>query len=159
MRFTFAGALALAVLALAAVPAVPKEGVVLYVSEMAVAKNARNKEAAFAYLQFALGSNEGQVTMLREMGLVPALLSAVEDPYVKEPSEFWGGQAVWQDILATLPDIRPSRGTPFFGDADGIFKTAQTGLLNGDYESAQAALDDAASQIESVTGLPVAAAQ
>jgi lactose/L-arabinose transport system substrate-binding protein len=32
----------------------------------------------------------------------------------------------------------------------------QTGYLNGEYESAQAALDDAAAQIELVTGLPIA---
>ena len=46
--------------------------------------------------------------------------------------------------------------TPFFGDADGVLRTVQTGYLNGDYDTAQAALDDAAQQIELVTGLPVA---
>ncbi len=128
-------------------------------SALAITSSSDAQEAAFAYLQYALGSNEGQVTMLREMGLVPSLLTAVEDPYVQEASEFWGGQAVWQDILATLPNINPSRGTPFFGDADAILRTVQTGYLNGEFETAQAALDEAASQIESVTGLPVAAAQ
>lgn len=128
-------------------------------SALAITSASDAPEAAFAYLQYALGSNEGQVTMLREFGLVPSLLSAVEDPYVQEPSEFWGGQPVWQDVLATLDQINPSRGTPFFADADAILRTVQTGFLNGDYESAQAALDDAASQIEVVTGLPVAGAQ
>ena len=126
-------------------------------SALAITSSSDNQEAAFAYLQYALGSNEGQVTMLREFGLVPSLLTAVEDPFVQETSEFWGGQAVWQDILATLPNINPSRGTPFFGDADAVMRTVQTGFLNGDYESAQAALDDAASQIEAATGMPVAA--
>ncbi|TNC73469.1 ABC transporter substrate-binding protein [Rubellimicrobium roseum] len=128
-------------------------------SALAITSASDAPEAAFAYLQYALGSSEGQVTMLREFGLVPSLLTAVEDPYVQEASDFWGGQAVWQDVLATLPNINPSRGTPFFGDADAILRTVQTGFLNGEYESAQAALDDAASQIEAVTGLPVAAAQ
>jgi lactose/L-arabinose transport system substrate-binding protein len=94
--------------------------------------------------------------MLKEYGLVPSLLTAVDDPYVAEPAAFWGGQPVWADILATLPAISPSRGTPFFGDADGIMRTVQSGYLNGEYDSAQAALDDAASQIELVTGLPIA---
>ncbi len=125
-------------------------------SALAIPNASENKEAAFAFLQYALGTNEGQVTMLKEYGLVPSLLTAVEDPYVAEPAAFWGGQAVWQDILATLPKINPSRGTPFFGDADAVVRTVQTGYLNGDYESAQAALDDAASQIELVTGLPIA---
>ncbi len=125
-------------------------------SALAIPNASENKEAAFAFLQYALGTNEGQVTMLKEYGLVPSLLTAVEDPYVAEPAAFWGGQAVWQDILATLPKVNPSRGTPFFGDADAVVRTVQTGYLNGDYESAQAALDDAASQIELVTGLPIA---
>ena len=125
-------------------------------SALAIASSSDNKEAAFAFLQYALGTNEGQVTMLKEYGLVPSLLTAVEDPYVAEPAAFWGGQAVWTDILATLPNVNPARGTPFFGDADAIVRTVQSGYLNGDYESAQAALDDAASQIELVSGLPIA---
>ena len=125
-------------------------------SALAIPSSSDNQAAAFAFLQYALGTNDGQVTMLKEYGLVPSLLTAVEDPYVAEPLAFWGGQAVWQDVLATLPDVNPSRGTPFFGDADAVVRTVQSGYLNGGYDSAQAALDDAASQIELVTGLPVA---
>ena len=128
-------------------------------SALAITAASDAPDAAFAFLQYALGTNEGQVAMLKSSGLVPSLLTAVEDPYVNEPQEFWGGQPVWQDILATLPKINPSRGTPFFGDADAILRTVQTGFLSGEFETAQAALDEAASQIEGVTGLPVAAAQ
>ena len=60
-------------------------------------------------------------------------------------------------VLGTLDKIEPIRGTPFFGDADGIMKTVQSQYLNGGYDSAQAALDDAAKQIELATGLPIAA--
>lgn len=125
-------------------------------SALAIASSSDNKEAAFAFMQHALGTNEGQVTMLKEYGLVPSLLTAIDDPYAKEPSPFWGDQAVWQTILPTLPKISPSRGTAFFADADGVVRSVQTQYLNGGFESAQAALDDAASQIELVTGLPIA---
>ena len=125
-------------------------------SALAIPSSSDNQATAYAFLAYALGTNEGQVTMLKEYGLVPSLLTAVDDPYVAEPAAFWGGQAVWTDILATLPDVQPSRGTPFFSDADAILRTVQTAYLNGEYDSAQAALDDAASQIELVTGLPIA---
>jgi lactose/L-arabinose transport system substrate-binding protein len=125
-------------------------------SSLAIASSSDSKEAAFAFLKHALVTNEGQVKMLKEYGLVPSLLTAIEDPYVAEAQPFWGGQAVWQTILEPLPRVAPSRGTPFFGDADGIMRTVQTGYLSGSYDSAQAALDDAAHQIELVTGLPVA---
>ena len=87
---------------------------------------------------------------------MPSLLSALEDPFVQEPLPFWGGQQVWPLVLGTLDKISPIRGTPFFGDADNIVKTVQSQYLNGGYDSAQAALDDAAKQIELVTGLPLA---
>jgi lactose/L-arabinose transport system substrate-binding protein len=94
--------------------------------------------------------------MLREYGLVPSLLDALEDPFVQEPLPFWGDQKVWEVVLGTLDGISPNRGTPFFGDADTIVQTAQTRYLNGQFDSAQAALDDAAQQIALVTGLPLA---
>jgi lactose/L-arabinose transport system substrate-binding protein len=125
-------------------------------SSLAIPANSDNQEAAWAYVDYALGTNEGQVTMLREYGLVPSLLTALDDPFVQEPLGFWGEQQVWQVVLGTLDKIQPIRGTPFFGDADEIVQVVQTAYLNGDFDSAQAALDDAARQIALVTGLPVA---
>lgn len=125
-------------------------------SSLAITNQSQNKEAAWAYVNYALGTNDGQVTMLKEYGLVPSLISALEDPYVQEPLEFWGGQAVWVDILSTLPKIVPSRGTPFQADAESAFRAVQTRYLNGEYPDAKAALDDAANQIAGITGLPIA---
>jgi len=48
----------------------PKEGVVLYVSEMAMAKNARNKEQAYAYLN-ALLDPRPQMSFAEHMGYNP----------------------------------------------------------------------------------------
>lgn len=125
-------------------------------SSLAITGQSANKEAAWAYVNYALGTNDGQVTMLKEFGLVPSLISALDDPYVSEGQEYWGGQAVWTDILATLPQIVPSRGTPFGADAESIYRAVQTKYLNGEYADAKAALDDAANQIAGATGLPVA---
>ena len=125
-------------------------------SSLAISSASDNKEAAWAYVNYTLGTNEGQITMLREYGLVPSLISSLKDPYVQEGSDYWGGQAVWVTILSTLDKIEPARGTPFQGDAESIYRATQTRYLNGEYADAQAALDDAASQIASATGLPIA---
>lgn len=124
-------------------------------SALAIPAASENKDAAWAFVNYALGTNEGQVTMLREYGLVPSLLSALDAPYVQQEQPFWGGQKIWIDILGTLDKIEPSRGTPFFGDADQIVQDVQTQYLNGGFPDAKAALDSAAEQIELVTGLPV----
>lgn len=125
-------------------------------SALAITAGSANKEAAYAYLLHTLGTTEGQITMLREYGLVPSLLAALTDPYVEQPQEFWGGQQVWVDTLATLDDVVPSRGTPFYGDAVGVMSAVQVRYLNGGYPSAQDAVNDAARQISLATGLPVA---
>ena len=125
-------------------------------SALAITSATDNPEAAYAFVDFALTTNEGQITMLREQGLVPSLLTATDHPYTQESFEFWGGQPVWQTILATLDDVNPIRGTPFYADANSIIQTAQVDYLNGEYETAQEAFDEAARQIELVTGLPIA---
>lgn len=124
-------------------------------SSLAISASSENKEAAYAYVKYTLETNEGQVTMLKEYGLVPSLISALDDPYVSEGLPYWGGQAVWKTILGTLPKIHPSRGTPFQSDGHPIAIAVQTKYLAGEFADAQAALDDAANQIAAATGLPV----
>ncbi|QKD05567.1 ABC transporter substrate-binding protein [Mesorhizobium loti] len=124
-------------------------------SSLAITSASKNKDAAYEYLKYTLGTNEGQITMLKEFGLVPSLVSALNDPYVSQGLPYWGGQAVWKDILGTLPKVVPSRGTQFQSDAEIIVRAVQTKYLGGGYPDAKAALDDAAKQIAAATGLPV----
>ena len=80
---------------------------------------------------------------------MPSLLTALDDPYVS-------AAACWitvVDILSTLPKVNPSRGTPFFQDADKIMVAVQLKYLNGEYADAKAALDDAANQIAGATSM------
>ena len=126
-------------------------------SSLAITSASKNKEAAWAYIEYALATNEGQISMLKNRGLVPSLLASLDDPYVKEPQPYWGGQAIWSDILATMNKIPPYRGTQFYQEtrATIMIKTV-TDYLNGKFASAKDALDDAANQISVATGLPIA---
>ena len=82
-------------------------------SSLAITANSKNKEAAYAYVDYALGTTEGQVTMLKAFGLVPSLLAALQDPFVSTEQPYWAGQKVWVDILSTLPN-RTEPGYPLF---------------------------------------------
>jgi putative spermidine/putrescine transport system substrate-binding protein len=57
----------------------PKEGIVLYVSEMAMAKNARNKEQAYAWLD-ALLDPRAQTDFARHMGYAPTVDDVTLEP-------------------------------------------------------------------------------
>jgi putative spermidine/putrescine transport system substrate-binding protein len=59
--------------------AVPKEGVVLYISDSSIPKNARNKEAAYAYLNATLDPRP-QVAFAQTMGYAPTVQNAAVEP-------------------------------------------------------------------------------
>lgn len=59
--------------------ATPKEGVVLYMSTLSVAKNSRNKAAAFAYLDAALDPSP-QAKFAEMMGYAPTVDHVTLDP-------------------------------------------------------------------------------
>ncbi|ADI14847.1 ABC transporter substrate-binding protein [Truepera radiovictrix] len=126
-------------------------------SALAIPASSQNPEAAMAFIRYALATTEGQVSMLRNQGLVPSYLPALEDPYVQEPVPYWGDQPIWQDILATLGEIPQARGTQYFQEARQIVtNTLSQYLTQNAYEDAQAAMDDAAQQISAAVGLPIA---
>jgi lactose/L-arabinose transport system substrate-binding protein len=124
-------------------------------SSLAIASSSSNKAAAWAFVSYALGTDAGQISMMKYRGLIPSLLSTVDDPYVQEPQPYWGNQKVWADMLATLPKIPPYNPTAYFTDARGIMKVVLNDYLDGRYKSAKEALDAAAKQIADASGLPV----
>jgi lactose/L-arabinose transport system substrate-binding protein len=94
--------------------------------------------------------------MLKNRGLVPSLLASLEDPYVKAPQEYWGGQPIWSEMLATMDQIPPYRGTQFYQEVRStIMVKVVNDYLNGSHATAKEALDDAAEQISAATGLPI----
>lgn len=126
-------------------------------SALAIPSSSQNPEAALAFVNFALGRPDSQITQLKASGLVPTLPEAIEDPFVQEPQPYWGGQKVWELVLSTLPDIRPARGTQFFAEADNIANGIFTQYLSGgDQRSPKEVLDELAEQISGATGLPIA---
>lgn len=125
-------------------------------SALALPASSKNKAAAWAFIRHALATTEGQVTMLKEFGLVPSYLPALKDPYVSAPSKYWGGQAVWKTILDTLGQVPQARGTQYFQEARQIVIKAQADYVAGRVKTAKEALDSAARQISAATGLPVA---
>ena len=123
-------------------------------SALAIPSASKNPEAALAFLRFALGTPEGQITQLKASGLVPTLPAALKDPYVKQPQPFWGNQPIWETVLGTLDKIKPWRGTQYFAEADNSFIPIFAEFMAGRIE-AKDALQQAADEISGATGLPV----
>ncbi|MCZ4272479.1 ABC transporter substrate-binding protein [Maritalea porphyrae] len=124
-------------------------------SALFITASSKNPAAAYDFVKFALTKPEIQIGMLKSHGLVPSLLSTQSDEYMSSPQEYWGGQTIWKTILETSSDIEPVRATPYGAEAGDILVAIQTAFVEGKYDSAQAALDEAAKQIKNATGLTV----
>jgi len=125
-------------------------------SALAIPASSKNKEAAWAFVRHALATTEGQITMLEQSGLTPSYLPALDHPYVAQPQPYWGNQAIWLDILGTLEQVPPARGTQFFEEARRIVTAILADYVGGRYATAEEALNVAARQISMATGLPIA---
>lgn len=125
-------------------------------SALAIPAASQNPELAYDFIINAIGSAESQINILRDFGLTPSHLGALEHPYLEEGVEFFGGQPVWGLILSTLGQVPPANGTQFFDEARDVMTTIVNDFLDGRFASAQAALDEAARRISQATGLPIA---
>lgn len=125
-------------------------------SALAIPSSSENKELAYDFVVNALADEENQLEILFEYGLTPSLLSLIDDPALERPVPFFGEQPIWDTILGTLGDVPAVSGTQFFQEARNVMIVVVNDYLDGRYGSAQEALDQAARQIASSTGLPIA---
>lgn len=125
-------------------------------SSLAIPASSQNQELAYDFIVNALANVDNQINILANYGLTPSLLATLEHPYLDEGVPFFDNQPVWRLILGTLGEVPPARGTEFFQEARNILTAVVSDYLDGRHPSAQAALDTAARQISSATGLPVA---
>ncbi len=125
-------------------------------SALAVPASSRNPQLAYDFIMNAIGSADGQIAILRDYGLTPTHLGALEHPYLLEGVPFFADQPVWGLILSTLGDVPPANGTQFFDEARSVMTSIVNDYLDGRFATAQEALNDAARRISQATGLPIA---
>lgn len=86
-------------------------------SVLVVPAQGTNKEAAWAFVEYALCTRAGQISQYRSMSLFPAFLPALEDPFLDEPDPFFGGQAVGRLFATDVTKITRLNRTPQWGEA------------------------------------------
>jgi len=117
-------------------------------SFLCIPKPAKNKEAAWAFIEFALATSLAQNKMFLAVDYFPAYKPAFEDPLYHEPDPFFGGQKtreIWIDIA--LNKIKPFVTTPMDAQAEQIFMSYVAQCLDQDLDP-QEVLNEAAREIE-----------
>lgn len=124
-------------------------------SGLAIPTQAKNPQLAADFMEFVLADADNQASMMQQEGLFPSYLPALESDYFQQPSEYFGGEKVFQ-IFAELTTQIPS--ITFTSDqsvaTDAVSNAVAAAVLNG--EDPKKVLDDAAAQIANSTGRKIA---
>jgi lactose/L-arabinose transport system substrate-binding protein len=76
-------------------------------SVLVIPEQTSHPEAAWAFIEYALCTRAGQIAQFKSRDLFPALLPALDDPFVDEPDPFFGNQPV-RRLFATDLDKIPT---------------------------------------------------
>jgi multiple sugar transport system substrate-binding protein len=116
----------------------------------AIPEQSQNKEAAWEFVQWSCATAEGQNTLFKASGVMPAYKPAWQDPLYEEPVEFFGGQRVyrvWTEIADNIPAILR---TPNDLQLDDIVGAELTQVLQEGKDPVQAAQDAEAEALRRV---------
>lgn len=86
-------------------------------SVLVIPAQCANKEAAWAFVEYALCTVEGQVTQYKNMSLFPAYLPALQSPVMDEPDPFFGGQNTSRLFATDVTRISRLNRTANWGEA------------------------------------------
>ncbi len=86
-------------------------------SVLVIPAQCRNKAAAWAFVEYALCTREGQIAQYRNMSLFPAFLPAMQSRDLDEPDPFFGGQRIVRLFATDVTKITRLNRTPAWGEA------------------------------------------
>ncbi|UNK71659.1 extracellular solute-binding protein [Microbacterium sp. H1-D42] len=123
---------------------------------LSIPTSSKNQATAAAFVEFALGTLEGQKLVYDGGGMFPGYKPLLESPDFSAPSEYYNGQRVNDIFIAELAQKTPAINyTSDYARALKAYTDAQSKvLLEG--ADPQEALDTAAEQVASQTGRKIA---
>ncbi|MFP1603181.1 ABC transporter substrate-binding protein [Microbacterium sp. 2216-1] len=123
---------------------------------LSIPTSSKNQATAAAFVEFALGTLDGQELMYDGGGMFPGYKPLLESPNFSAPSEFYNGQRVNDVFIAQLAQDTPAINyTSDYARALKAYTDAQSKVLLEDADP-QEALDAAAEQVASQTGRKIA---
>ena len=84
-------------------------------SNMAIPAASKNKEAAWAYIEFMLGRVDSNIAMYKATDVFPSLIECYADPYFTEADAYFGGQQsrkVYADLAKQIPAVSYTKNYP-----------------------------------------------
>lgn len=88
-------------------------------SVLVIPASCPNKAAAWAFVEYALCTNEGQLAQYEKESLYPSFLPALNDPVMDQPDPFFGNQPVGRFFATDVDKIWHLNRTPNWAEASG----------------------------------------
>lgn len=123
-------------------------------STLAIIKNTKNLDAAWAFVEYCLATKEGQNTMMKKFGIWPSYTPAYDDPFYTAPQPFFNNKPIWQLFSKEIPQIKPAYYTKDYTVAQTVANSVQAQILNGT-DPAQA-LQKGTDDLKNQTGRDIA---
>ena len=124
---------------------------------LSIAGNSANKDLAWKFVHFALGTLDGQQAMQTAQPFTPGFVPMYKTPGFTDNSGYWVGDSpskVFVDSI-TQPDLAVSNYTSDYARAIRIYTDAQTKVMLSGADP-KAALDEAAKLLAAQTGRKIA---
>ncbi|HSA83345.1 MAG TPA: sugar ABC transporter substrate-binding protein, partial [Patescibacteria group bacterium] len=108
-------------------------------SNLAIPAKAKNPDAAWKFIEFALTKKESQLQMYKNYNIFPALTTAYTDPVFNEPNVFFGNQNTSELFINIQKEIPTTwYYGQYYNDVTTIISRNIVNALNGTQTSAQA---------------------
>lgn len=72
---------------------------------LAIPSKTKNIEAAWAFIEYNLATTEGQTTIFKTAGILPAFLPAYTDPAISAAQAYFSNKPIWKTFLNELPQV------------------------------------------------------
>lgn len=106
-------------------------------SVLVIPDQCRQKQAAWAFIQYALCTVEGQIQQYKSMDLFPAYLPALRDPYIDAADPFFGGQHAARLFSQDITRIPAMNRTPDWTEATRYLDQTLSAWLAGGMKERQ----------------------
>jgi ABC-type glycerol-3-phosphate transport system substrate-binding protein len=122
-------------------------------STFVIPDQSKNKDAAWAFIQFTLGRDQSQLKLFALSDFIPSLETTYSNPLFIEPDSFFGGQVtrkVYTDVVQQIPQAYVYG--PYYSQMNTLVSTAIQKVATGKMSAADA-LKEAADAVRQQTGL------
>ena len=121
-------------------------------SVLVIPEQSKNHAAAWAFIEYALCTREGQLAQYRNFDLFPALLSTHGDPFFDEPVPFFDNQKTRRLFAQDIEKIPALNRTTDWLEAIRYVREAMSTWASGDMQDTQTLLENLEKKIARRTG-------